>query len=67
MVFHRWPFIDKVNEDGTALQRSTVHLRVSVILSLAYLGVSLSTPHLPQGHCFLLPALLFPPPLVFLQ
>ncbi|KEH32276.1 transmembrane protein, putative [Medicago truncatula] len=59
-----------VNEDGTALQRSAVHLRVtwvSVILSLACLGVSLSTPHLPQGHCFLLPALLFPPPSVFLQ
>jgi len=40
---------------------------VSVVLSFACLDTSLSTPHLPQGHCFLLPALLFPPPLVALQ
>jgi len=59
-----------VNEDGTALQRSAVHLGVmwiSVVLSLACLGVSLRTPHLPQGRWFLLPALLFPPPLIALQ
>jgi len=45
-----------VNEDGTALQRSAVHLGVmwiSMVLSLACMGVSLSTPL--RGIAFFFP------------